>query len=231
MSAQTIIDKANGIIADANALATGGAWPAAVNCLGGTVPTATAFTSTDFWNSMCTYYGRQQGQLRNGWVPWLGTSIGQGQDVAQIHPACVNMGIGGDTLRGVLNRMAGITALSRAGAVIFEYGTNDAGYDTYENISLMLDRVYGWLTGPLVVISLIPQPGCSVATCDAVNGLMQTKLSGRPKCVYVDITTPLRDTDGWMKSSLSIGDRMHPNASGYALIRPSIAQALQTVTA
>lgn len=47
MSAQTIIDKANGIIADANGLATGSTWPTAMNCLAGTIPTATAFTSTD----------------------------------------------------------------------------------------------------------------------------------------------------------------------------------------
>lgn len=230
MSIQSIIDKANGIIADAQAL-TVTPWPTSVNCRAGTVPDATAFTPSDFWSSVNVYHARQQADVRDGWLAQIGTSITQGMDVARTHHALVNLGIGGDTLRGVLYRLSGLSALPRCGGVVLEMGINDAGYESMANMQLMYDRLFAWLTGPLVCVSLVPQPACSIATCDAVNSYMASKCAGRLHTVYVDITTPLRDTDGWMKTSLSIGDRMHPNASGYAVIRPLVAQALQTVTA
>lgn len=225
MSAQSIIDRANEIAAEAQTLPPV-SWPTATNCLGGAVPVATAFTPSDFWSSMTVYQQRQQADLRDGWIAQIGTSITQGMDVAKTHGAIVNLGIGGDTLRGALNRLSGLSALARCGGVILEIGTNDAGVETMANIQLMYDRLFAWLTGPLVCLSLIPQVNCSVATCDAVNSYMQTKCSGRAATAYVDMTTPLRGADGWLRTDLTIGDRIHPNAAGYSVIRPLIASAL-----
>lgn len=232
MSISSIIASANSIIADANSLpTTGPAWPATHNCLGGTHATSTAFTAYDFWSSMVVYHGRMQTQLRAGYIACLGNSTTQGMDVTQIHPACVNFGIGGDTIAGLLNRLDSLTGLTRAGAIILEIGSNDEGATVFQTISDNFDKLFAWLTGPLVVWSMDPQINCSVATTDAVNAMMATKLAGRAKCVLADVTTPMRGADGWLNTTLSIGDRIHPNAAGYAVLRPIITAALATVLA
>lgn len=242
MSVPSIIDKANAIIAEAQALSSGASapsFPPAVNCLGGTVPAMPSFTAYDLWTDLKVRHNRMQGQLRNGWIPVIGTSITQSWDVAQIHPACVNLGIGSDRVAGVLNRLSSVTALNRAGAVILEIGANDAGYVQVPEIDAQVTALLGWLTGPLVVLSLVPsgleyEPGLkylSQSTMNAVNTMLAAKLAGRQKSVLVDITTPLKDTDGYMKASLSIGDRLHPNAAGYALLNPLVTAGLNQVLA
>lgn len=173
MGIQAIISSAQAIIAEAQALPStpGVSLPPPAACLAGTVPAATPFTPPDHWAPAVGYHLRQMGQWRDGWIPFIGTSVTAGWDVTPI-------------------------------------------------------------PGPLVVLSLIPNGNgqLSQGTMNAVNGLFTTKLAGRQKCVVVDITNPLKDTDGFMKTSLSIGDRLHPNAAGYAVINPLVKAALAQVT-
>lgn len=233
MSTATIAATLQQAATDLLAIPTGSAsaWPTAVNCLNGTVPSATSFTAWDCWNDAKVRHIRMQADVVPGGIAFIGTSITASWNVARVHPAGVNWGIGGDKLAGVLNRISSLTHLSNSGAVVLEMCVNDAGFTAFADIDAQLTKLYAWLTGPLVVLSMIPQGSgsLSIATMNAVNNAMAAKLSGRPNCALVDVTTPLQDSDGFMKMSLSIGDRMHPNAAGYAVLRPLIQTALVSV--
>lgn len=228
MSAQTIIDKANGIIADAQALPSAGAWPAGVNCMGGIVPAMPAWAPWDCWNDATVRHGRMQADAEPGRIAFIGTSVTASMNVARTHPAGVNWGIAGDKMAGVLNRLAGLTHLHSAGAVVLEIGINDAGYTAWADMDAQMSAILGWLTGPLVLLSLIPQGNgyLSLANLAAVNQMYAAKVAGRANCALVDVTTPLQDTDGFMKPGYSIGDRMHPNGAGYAVMRAAIQGGL-----
>lgn len=229
-SIKALLDDAKGILDDAkgqvDALPTGSApaWPTGVNCLGGTVPSLPSSPAFDL-----APYTRMDDELRSGWGAYLGSSVTEETDVTQTHAACVNRGIGGNTYAGILNQMSVYPALHRAGFVILEIGINDAGYTAWADMMDRLDKIYAWLTGPLVVLSLIPQGSgsLSLATMNALNAAMVTKLTGRANCALVDVTTPLQDTDGFMKASYSLDSiREHPNTAGKAIIRARVQAGL-----
>lgn len=206
--------------------------PTPHNCLAGTVPSATSWTPWEAWtDAVSSRHARMQGDVESGRIAFIGTSVTASMNVARVHPAGINWGIAGDKMAGVLNRMSTLTHLSTAGAVVLEIGINDAGYTVWSDMDAQLSKIFGWLTGPLVVLSLIPQGNgfLSLGNLAAVNSMMASKLAGRTNCAFVDVTTPLQDTDGFMKSNLSIGDRMHPNAAGYAVLRPIIQAGLASV--
>lgn len=233
MSAAAIAATLQQAAADVLAIPAGSApaMPTGVNCLGGTIPALPSFTAWDCWNDAKVRHSRMQADVAPGAIACIGSSVTASMNVARIHPACINWGIGGDKYAGVLNRLSSLTHLANAGAVVLELGINDAGYTAWADMDAQLSKLYGWFTGPLVVLSLIPQGSGSLsqANLDAVNSMMAQKLSGRPNCALVDVTTPLKDADGFMKMSLSIGDRMHPNAAGYAVLRPIIQAGLAAV--
>ena len=213
-------------------------YPPAVNCLGGAVPSLppNPFGPETCWNDKrTTMRDRFQHQLPDGAVICLGTSVTESWDVAQIHPACRKFGIGGDRLDSLLNRVGELQpCLSRAGAVILEIGVNDAGYVGMPTIIEHLDKLFGWLSGPLVVLDLIPSgiiwpgggtPYLSQATMAAFNNNLSAKLAGRPNCQIVPVCDALRVPGGWMKPEYG-PDLCHPNAEGYAVMRPLVQAGL-----
>ena len=243
--ADTIAAEAAAIKAEADALPPPGepppqTLPPAQNCLGGTVPSLPSFTTYDYWSTRKSYHERGMGDVLPGSIAWLGTSISEAMNVARVHPACINYGIGGDTIAGVLNRLGGLQpSLSQAGAVVLEIGVNDCGYVVWGTMIDNLDKVLDWLTGPLVVLNLIPSgiiwpgggvPYLSQASMAAFNDHLTTKLAGRPHCQIVNVCDALRNPGGWMKPEYS-PDLCHPNAAGYAVMRPLIAAGLASVLA
>lgn len=61
----------------------------------------------------------------DGRVVFLGSSSFQGLDVSAVTPYGLNLGIGGDTLRGLAERAAGYRSLASARAVWINIGFND----------------------------------------------------------------------------------------------------------
>ena len=233
MSVASIKAHADAIKAEADALPAPGSpsLPAGVNCLCGTVPSIPSFTPWDGWSDAKVRHSRMQGDVEPGRIAFLGSSVTASMNVARVHHAGVNWGIGGDTMRGLLNRMASLTHLTTAGGVVLEVGINDAGYTAFADMEASIDKILGWLTGPLVMLSLIPQGNgyLSQGNLAAVNAMYAAKLAGRQNSVLVDATAPLQDTDGFMKMSYSIGDRVHPNATGYGILRAHMQAALASL--
>lgn len=218
--------------------------PPAVDCLAGTPPSflpAMMPTAQDigYYNTRCAYFDRQQPEIKSGSVLFLGDSHFDGFVVSNASPFAVNQGIGGDTLRGLLNRLnrgSSSNPIHRAGCVVLLIGVNDiaaegANYTT--NIPYMLDMISAWITGKWVICKLLPVTDgvapstLSNAKIDVVNQSIASKLSGRPGIALVDVKSTLAPS-GQLLSSYSI-DGLHLNASGYDVLSSAIAAGMGAV--
>lgn len=141
----------------------------------------------------------------------LGNSIVAGQDVSQLHPFAVNLGIGSDAVADILSRLAAyVSGMGNGGLTIyFDPGINDI--HTYsEDAATIIARdqmVLNWLSGPLVYVGIIPSCNATFnAVAAAVNAAMALIVAARPKSVFVD-TGPVELIDcyhptgnGWVNS-------------------------------
>jgi len=214
--------------------------PTAVNCLGAPAPALPAFTPNPYWSGVNAIHQRMQGQIAGGSIHFIGDSITAALDVSQVTPFGLNEGIGGDTTAGVLNRLSGLTALGRAGGVVLMIGVNDmAAFTPGVTVKSHLDRLFGWLQGPLVVQKIIHIDWTNPTfhrpdglqqwlnlNIDIINDYIAQLCAGRPDTILVDCNPELTTAAGLLRPDMHIGDGLHPNAAAYAVIRPKIVAAL-----
>lgn len=213
-------------------------WPTPMDCLGGTVPVATAVLQTDmsFISPMLTYFGRMQSNVPAGSIPVIGDSITQAMAVNAIHPACLNFGIGGDTMRSLLGHI-NFPMMHNAGAAVIMIGINDladetaryGGSQAIADVNYMWDdRLAPWMTGKWVVCAITPVSeglfsGASNSSINAVNAHLEAKFSGNPNVQFVNVNAQLAPTG---QLAYHIGDGLHLNGAGYDILRPAIKAAL-----
>lgn len=184
---------------------------------------AVALTAPSYWTSVKTYHDRMAANIPAGWIGAYGDSHTQGLCVQAIHECCINMGIGGDTMRGVLNRTIGYAPLDRCAAVLLMIGTNDFVYEGANwiyNVPLMIDKLLDHLEGGPVIWTLIPpikqanQSGqLTQANINTVNGMIVSKAAAYANVHILDLSADLKDANGYLKAALT-DDGMHLNAAG-----------------
>lgn len=59
------------------------------------------------------------------------------------------------------------------------------------------------------------------------NALIKAACAGDPRCVFVDVATPMLAADGSFRPELYVGDRLHLSPAGYALWRKLLAPHLE----
>lgn len=59
------------------------------------------------------------------------------------------------------------------------------------------------------------------------NALIKAACSGDPRCVFVDVATPMLAADGSFRPELYVGDRLHLSPAGYALWTALLAPHLR----
>lgn len=198
---------------------------------GGTV----AFTPSTYWTARKNYLDRMRPTIHSGSVFFIGDSHFDGMAVSTVTPYSVNLGIGGDTMRGVLNRTSGYTPLDSASAVVLLIGVNDFLYEGANwiyNVPFMMDKLLNHFEGGKVIWCLIPpiaqanQSGVlTQANIDTANGWIVSKAAAYPNVTVVDVISQLKDTNGYLKSTHTI-DGIHLNANGYNVLIPAIQGAL-----
>lgn len=218
------------------------------DCLAGTVPAiptvnvnGTAWVPTDHWTRV--HHGaswRQEHDVvaRRGKVYVMGSSGPEGCNVQSWSDACVNRGIGAQTLAGMLNGIAGtgsadgglyMPGLHEARAVILvAVEINDAihpnvNWNTYQDY---LGRLYNWLTGPLIVVPIwnTTDPAVRPAIAQA-NAISASLLAGRQNCQIVDINSKLCDASGNPLPGMLL-DEEHLDAAGAKILRAAMQDAL-----
>lgn len=262
--ANSIIAAANALITDANAIDAAAVTPpppppvtvnpVPLDCLSGT-PTAPAMNPNGgneqdlaHYSARLAVFDSANASLAAGTVLFIGDSITEYMDSATIataSPRGYNMGISGDTMRGVLARLPRESIIHNAGAVVLLIGINDLVWEgmTYGVTQAIADVNYMWdllaphMTGKWLVVKILPinegiYPNKAItnANIDTVNNYIASKFAGSPVVTVLDLKSQLVDATGQLNPSYTnAGDGVHPNAAGYAVITPAIAAALHNM--
>jgi lysophospholipase L1-like esterase len=188
------------------------------------------------WNSMTTYFSRMATNIPDGAVLFIGDSNIQGMCTSAINPHSVNMGIGGDIMRGVIHRTKTYEPLSRAGCVVIWIGTNDfyaEGANWLGNMQLMVTKIMNHFDGGPVIYCTIPpiasgsQSGYfQQANIDTINAYIVSQAPSYPHVTVLDTATPLKNGTSYLHSSYSL-DGIHLNAAGQAMVMGMIETATE----
>ena len=158
--------------------------------------------------------------------------------ISDVHSFGVNFAIGGESMRALLNRI-NQSSIHRAGACVLLTGINDLAntsyYPSFQNaadtvIYMHQHQLEPAMTGKWVVVKILPVVDgiCTVPNwaVNAVNSFMQTKYGNRQNTVLVDVTAQLAPQG---QLAYHIGDGVHLNAGGYAILKSAISSALTTL--
>lgn len=175
-----------------------------VDCLAGTapstLPTIISPQPIAYYNSRCTSLARELEDVKDGTVLVFGDSNIEGGWVHDLlmRDNAINLGISGDTWRGLLNRLntggAG-NKIHKAGAVVVLMGLNDIaqeGVNYVGNLAYMFDLLVPWMSGNWVICKILPvregttaAAGVTNAKIDTINNILEQKFSAKAKIVDV----------------------------------------------
>lgn len=191
-------------------------------------------SNADWAQDMQRFAAQDQAQPPpRGAVLFVGSSsIRLWDSLAQDFPDAVviNRGFGGSEVRDSTWYADRIVYPYRPSTVVLYAGDNDlANGRTPEQVgqdtATFIDRVHQRLPkARIVIISTKPSPSRAhlLEAQRQANALVQREAQQRG-AVFVDVFTPMLDAQGQPRESLFIQDRLHMNASGYALWKQLLA--------
>lgn len=165
---------------------------------------------------------RVEGQSGGATDVWLGDSLVEALDCRRLNPSCLNLGLSGDTVFGVLHRVDDYRSLARATRVYLLMGHNDLGRTTDASyIAGLYAKVLGAIpAGPQLVCHAV-LPVDERATDQrtnrdiaALNVAIRATCAREPRARYLDLTETFLDTTGNLRADLHIKDGVHLNAAG-----------------
>lgn len=148
--------------------------PPGIDCLAGAWPPSIAFPiglqpndpDTQFMTSLLSYYDRLMAHCPNGTIMVTGDSIVQDMVAGKISQFAQTFGVGGESLRRCINRVARGGLVRRAGAVVFASGINElanfTAYGSYsaavitDNVAYMHSGLAAQATGKWVIRDILP---------------------------------------------------------------------------
>lgn len=197
--------------------------------LTGATPDATLFVA-----SMRRHHQRLADNIEPGAVLFVGASSMQGLDVGAVADRAVNLGIGSDTVAGVLERWP-VRAVEQARAVVLAIGFNDLAHEPVEVVrdrfAELLARVPADL--PVVVSGIQTIGGAAAADrpgFDAhivrLNQAYRDLCADRPRCHYVDTAAALAGCPG---EPVHEPDGVHLGPAGYRCWKAALRAGLEAL--
>lgn len=187
----------------------------------------------DAWAFAVSHQMRLDRTVRPEDVLVIGDSHVQGMNVAMLDSKAVNMGIGGDTSRGVFTRLAQFQSDESVSAIILAVGLNDLIYrspmEAIENIVAVLQMA----SAPVILSAVLPVDEAVLPSrIPFTNALIRELNEGfadacSENCFFVKTPDALISADGNLKQHE--GDGIHLNPRGYALWVESLKTALADV--
>ena len=151
----------------------------------------------------------------------------------------INLGIGGDTTDGLLNRIDQVTAMQPP-KIFLMIGTNDLCFyhdipTTLENYDKILSILHKELPDTTIYIeSVLPFnetifPEAGLRTNNNILKLNEVikKLAEKYNDTYLDITPDFTDKNGSLPADLTV-DGLHLNQKGYELWRDKISNYVKS---
>ncbi|MFC3712489.1 SGNH/GDSL hydrolase family protein [Sphingoaurantiacus capsulatus] len=183
----------------------------------------------DRWQAdMRGQYARLDRSVPAGALLFIGDSHVQGLNAAQVGSCTASFGIGGETARELTARVAELTSLDRAAAVVVQIGTNDVLRGEDDRLADSYYRLLAALPADRpVLLSSLPRtvPG-SAHAFQAVrgSGAARAACSRRPNCHFVDLAAAMDEPEKLLED-----DGVHLNPAGYALWARVLRETLDKV--
>lgn len=234
--------------------------PVGVDCLAGTWPTGPNYPAFPIGlqpnDTLPTavdlgYYDRLMAHCPDGTILITGDSIVQDLVAGKISPFAQAFGVGGESLRRCINRIARGGLIHRAGAVVFASGINElanfTAYSSYsaavitDNIAFMHSGLAAQATGKWVIRDILPVDEpllCNTVTAnyagmnakiDMANTKVRNIWATSPAQVqFVGLKAQLVDGTGNLADANHI-DGMHLSRAGDDIQCAGIKAALQAL--
>jgi lysophospholipase L1-like esterase len=190
--------------------------------------------ATRFVVSMRGHHERLVDNVEPGAVLFVGASSVQGHDVGAVADRAVNLGIGSDTVAGVLQRWPA-RAIEQARAVVLAIGFNDLAH---EPVEVVRDRFAELLARvpaeqPVVVsgvqsvgaVAIADRPGLDARIVQLNHGY-RALCADRPRCQYVDTAAALARCPG---EPVHEPDGVHLGPAGYRCWKAALRVALEAL--
>ncbi len=191
---------------------------------------------TPFYHEMVAYHMYADSSITEESTLFIGDSIVQGACVVCVVPNAVNLGIGRDTTKGVIERLRKYTSLHIVNAVVVAVGINDLArrnrieqIDNYAHILNLIPK-----TTRVVIVGILPLDAKVAGKGNDINqrikqlnDAIKLMCLDRVRCVYVDMTDLLIEGHKWgLSPEYHVGDGVHLNKDGYVIWISNIKQAL-----
>ena len=184
-----------------------------------------------FRRGMVAHLARLDANIPDGAALFLGSSSIQGLAVADVAANAANLGIGGETIPELKQRMSGYTSLPRARLVVLAIGYNDLCCQPPDRALAAYPALLARIPAstPLVISGV--QEGAenpSPAATRTFNAGLRALCAARAPCAFVDIAA-LLDTPA--RRDRYAADGVHLSAAGYAAWKQALRQAIASLGA
>lgn len=163
----------------------------------------------------------------------------QGLAVQELIVPAVNYGIGSDTTQGVLNRLPLYASVSNASFIYLAIGFNDMKSRSDKDILTTFERILAILPEhkPVVISLLLPidedvfkAKGVSNNRISRLNKALMVIFKRFENVITIQPGAKLIDDRRMLSKQYHIGDGVHLNPMGYAIIIDYINQRLEQLS-
>lgn len=184
-----------------------------------------------------TFQTRIDKQIHSGSIFFIGDSTFHSLRTQNISPNAVNFGIGGDTTKGLLQRLPHYKSLEEATSIVILIGFNDFKYRKNDEIISNFTKILETLpTGvPRLACSLLPinesiRPEFTSYNSEKIRPLnesLKTLVSKTDNTTFLNLHSSFTNKNGELSPKLAMADGIHLSPQGNALLTDLLSKALQ----
>lgn len=187
------------------------------------------YIANHYQNSI-VYHKSQDPFVDDGSIIFIGDSIVQGMLTSHVAHPSVNYGIGGDSTKGVLERMDFYKSIDNAKYVVIHVGINDLkkysigeSIENYENILKKIKHKRVIVVSVLPVSNKFIQNNSDYSLERLSHFNQEIKfLAEKYSVSFFDMHKYFSDQNGYLKQIYDSGDGIHLNTAGYRAYIDSI---------
>lgn len=161
----------------------------------------------------------------------IGDSIIENLDTPPLAPFVLNLGIGGDTTRTLLERLPAYRSLDQASTIVLAIGSNDLKYrlpgEIVGDYAAIIDHLPR--AGQLIIVSTLPvnerSPNVQQrrylrnASIAEINSSLRLLCEKRERCTFLDVWPSMHSPiDGGLHPTLHSGDGWHLSSKGNQML-------------
>lgn len=191
--------------------------------------------NTVFYDSMLSYLKRVDNNNNQNSTIFIGDSIVQGLCTSCIVEKSINFGIGGDTTKGVLQRIKHYKSLNNSQNIVLSIGINDLyrkkiNREIINNYKKILDYL-SHKKAKLIVMGIFPIVDLphleDNKIINELNVVIKKLCESYNQCHFMNLTSKLVDSTGNLKKEYHIGDGIHLNNKSYFIWQDNLKKILK----